>query len=74
MSFNPYKRLRDLFPSPRLQVGTVVAVGTDAVTIELPDGARSRARGEVAVGDRVYVRDGVIEGPAPDLTIIEIEV
>ena len=74
MSFNPYKRLRDLFPAPRLQVGTVVAVGTDAVTIELPDGARTRARGEAVVGARVYVRDGVIEGPAPDLTIIEIEV
>lgn len=74
MSFNPYKRLRDIFPSPRLQVGTVVAVGTDAVTIELPDGARTRARGEAAVGTRVYIRDGVIEGPAPDLPIVTIEV
>ncbi len=74
MSFNPYKRLRDLFPSPRLQVGTVVAVGTDAVTIELPDGARTRARGEATVGTRVYVRDGVIEGLAPDLLIVTIEV
>ena len=74
MSFNPYKRLRDLFPSPRLQVGTVVAVGTDAVTIELPDGALTRARGEATLGARVYVRDGVIEGAAPALTVVEIEV
>ena len=74
MSFNQYKRLRDLFPAPRLQVGTVVAVSTDAATIELPDGARTRARGEATVGARVYIRDGVIEGLAPDLPIITIEV
>lgn len=74
MSFNPYKRLRDLFPAPRLQVGTVVAVGTDAVTIELPGGSLTRARGEATVGARVYIRDGVIEGLAPELPIVMVEV
>ncbi|WP_153108946.1 hypothetical protein [Propionivibrio limicola] len=74
MSFNLYARLRNLFPDARLQVGTVSAVNTDSVTVTLPDGALLRARGGANVGDKVYLRDGVIEGSAPDLQIVEIEI
>lgn len=74
MSFNPYARLRNLFPEARLLVGTVTVAGTEMATVELPDGSTVRVRGVASVGDQVYVRDGVIEGPAPNLTIVEIEV
>lgn len=74
MSFNPYKRLRNLFPEARLLAGTVTAAGAEMATVQLPDGTLMRVRGVAEVGDQVYVRDGVIEGPAPGLTIVEIEV
>lgn len=74
MSYNPYKRLRNLFPEARLLVGTVTEAGTETATVELPDGTLMRVRGVATVGAQVYVRDGVIEGPAPDLIIVEIEV
>lgn len=74
MSFNPYKRLRNLFPEARLLVGAVTLAGDEVATVELPDGTQMRVRGVAAVGSQVYVRDGVIEGPAPDLPIVTIEV
>ena len=74
MSYNPYKRLRNLFPEARLLVGTVTAADTEMASVELPDGTMMRVRGVATVGDQVYVRNGVIEGPAPNLTIVEIEV
>lgn len=64
----------DLLPPRVLYVGDVLSVDDGQVVIELPGGGRIRARGEALVGDRVYVRDGVIEGPAPDLPVDVIEV
>lgn len=74
MSYNLYTQFRNLFPDPRLQIGTVTSINTGSVTVELPDGGILRARGSADVGDNVYVRDGVVEGIAPDLTIVEIEI
>lgn len=74
MSFNLYKRLRALFPGARLQVGTVTVVDGSKVTVELPDGATMTVRGSATVGSKVYVRDGAIDGPAPSLTTVEIEI
>lgn len=71
---NPYKLLRDLLPSPPLQVGTVTAFANGVATIELPGGGTTKARGEVAVDDHVFFRDGVIEGSAPALTVEVISV
>lgn len=70
MLSNPYSRWMALqAPKPR-QVGTVVAVDGDVATIELPGGGRLQAVGQAAVDDRVFVRDGLIEGEAPTLTYI----
>jgi hypothetical protein len=33
-----------------------------------------QARGEAVIGERVFVRDGVIEGPAPTLPVEIISV
>jgi hypothetical protein len=71
---NPYKLLLDLLPQAPLQVGTVLSTDGGVATIELPGGGTVQARGEAAVGDRVFLRDGVIEGLAPVLPIEVIEV
>lgn len=71
---NPYKLLLDLLPQAPLQVGTVLSAEGGGATIELPGGGRVQARGEAAAGDRVFIRDGVIEGSAPVLPIEVIDV
>lgn len=70
---NLYTQLRGLFPDPPLQVGDVVATDNGVATIELYDGGQVQARGDANVGDRVFFRNGVIEGPAPDLPLEIIE-
>ncbi|WP_018991309.1 hypothetical protein [Aromatoleum toluclasticum] len=71
---NPYKRLIAMLPGSPLDAGQVTAVTTAGVTVQLVDGATIHARGEAVVGDHVYVRDGVIEGPAPALTGVDQEI
>ena len=71
---NPYRVFMDLLPARPLQVGTVAAVDGDVATITMPGGGTLQARGQATVGQRVFVRDGVIEGVAPSLTIEVIEV
>ena len=69
MAFNPFKQLLTLLPGRPLQIGDVVAVEDGVATIAMPGGILATARGDVPVGQRVFFRDGAIEGPAPDLTI-----
>ena len=64
----------DLMPDPALQVATVVAIENSIATVALPGGGEIRVRGDAAVGTKVFVRGGVIEGPAPDLPVELIEV
>jgi hypothetical protein len=71
---NPFKALQDLVAGPARQVGTVTAVNGTKITVALPGGGVLQVIGEAAVADRVYVRGGVIEGPAPNQTLIHIEV
>lgn len=76
MSGTLYRRLRELLPPPPLVVATVVAVNADGTsTLTLPGGATITARGTaVAVGSRAFVRAGVVEGPAPALSQVTIEI
>ena len=74
MSTNPYKLLRDLLPEPPLQVGTVSSYSSGSALVELPGGGTLNARGNASIGQRVYVRDSVIEGLAPTLPIELIEI
>lgn len=71
---NAYAALRALFPDPSLEVGTVVSISSGTATIELPGGGRAQARGDTTVGARVFFRAGAIEGAAPSLPIVEVEV
>lgn len=72
---NPYRALLELLPQAPLQVGEVTAVNADGTrTVELPGGGEIRARGTAALNDRVFFRDGLIEGQAPALTVLTIDV
>ena len=74
MSLNPYKRLLALLPTYPLLVGQVIEVTNGVALIQMPGGGREQARGAATVGQRVFFRDGQIEGLAPDLPVELIEV
>ena len=71
---NLYKQFMDLQSPKPLEVGTVAFVVNGVATIDLPGGGRLQARGSAQAGQRVFVRDGVIEGEAPTLTYTQAEV
>lgn len=72
---NPAKQFFALLPQRPLMVGTVSAVDGAICTVSLPGGGSLQARGTGwSTSDRVFVRDGVIEGEAPSLTYVEAEV
>lgn len=72
---NPYAALMALLPDRPLLIGTVSSVADGVCTITVPGGGITTARGDLyAVGDKVFFRDGAIEGTAPDLPVEIIEV
>lgn len=74
MSWNPYKRLLALLPGQPTDIGQVTEVAADGVVVRLRTGGLVRVRGAAEVGAHVYVRAGAIEGPAPDLVGVDLEV
>ena len=71
---NLYEQFRQLLPAPPLQAGIVTEVGSGVVTVQLPGGGVLRARGSADVGQRVFVRDGVVQAIAPSLTLEIIDI
>ncbi|MHB8950686.1 MAG: hypothetical protein ACYC4S_16770 [Rhodoferax sp.] len=71
---NVYRDFLDLLPPRPLQVGTVLSISGEVFTVELPGGGILQARGQATVGQRVFVRDGLIEGAAPNLPVVVIAV
>ena len=75
---NPWSRYVALAGSDPLMVGEVLAHrddGSDTSLIELPGGGLIVASGQtVPVGAMAFVRGGAIQGQAPDLPALEIEV
>lgn len=71
---NPYVALLELLPKRPVQVGEVTASSDGVSTVELPSGESIRVRGVATIGSRVFVRDGVIEGAAPTLPVVEVDV
>jgi hypothetical protein len=71
---NLYQQFRSLLPHAPLQAGTVAAVAPGVVSVQLPGGGRLNARGQAAVGQNVFVRDGVVEAIAPNLTLELIDI
>jgi hypothetical protein len=74
MSYNLYRRLRDILPDEPLLVGLITSESAAGYVIQLPDGAEIVARGDATVGQRVFVRAGLIEGPAPELPVVLLSV
>lgn len=74
MSYNLFKQFRDLLPEPSLLVGSVISAQTGRAVVQMPDGAFANVVGEATVGQKVFIRNGVIEGPAPSLTVETIEI
>lgn len=74
MSTNLFAQFRRLLPASPLLVGTVISSGSGTAVVELPGAARISVRGEATVGDSVFVRNGSIEGPAPDLPLVLVDV
>lgn len=71
---NLYVQFMRLIPTAPLLVGEVAATYTGGALVVLQGGGQLRVRGAATVGQQVFVRDGVIEGIAPSLTLVEIEV
>lgn len=71
---NLYRAFLDLIPSPALEVGVVESVAHSVAVVLMPGGGRIKARGSAAVGQTVFVRNGVIEGPAPALPVELIDI
>lgn len=69
---NLFTEFKKLVPDSPLLVGTIDSIADGIAVIELPDGSIFNARGFGAVDDMVFVRNGLIEGPAPALTVVEI--
>ncbi len=71
---NLFTEFKRLIPDAPLLVGTITASADNVATIALPDGGVLTARGGGAVDDVVFVRGGMIEGAAPGLEAVLIEV
>lgn len=75
-SMNLAKAFQRLLPPSTLYVAEVLAKNADGTsTCELPGGIEIRARGHsIDVGNMAFVRNGVIEGPAPNLPVFTISI
>ena len=71
---NLYQQFRSLLPDPPLQLGTVIATNGGVATVHMPGGGLLKARGTALVGQKVFVRDSVIEAIAPNLSLEIIEI
>lgn len=71
---NLHRQFLDLLPERPLLVGDVLSISDGVATVQLPGGGLIQARGEASTGQRVFVRDGAIEGPAPTLSYVTAEV
>jgi hypothetical protein len=71
---NLLAEFRSLLPGSPLLVGDVLSIDGGVAIVELPDGSTISARGQATIGQRVFVRDGAIEGVAPALAAVAIEI
>ena len=74
MTTNLWKAFSGLVDRPPLQVATVLSVSGGIARVQFPGGGELLARGDAKVGEKVFVRDGVIETQAPSLPLFQIEI
>lgn len=73
-TLNLFAQFRRLVPGSPLLVCTVISSGSGGAIVELPGGSRIAVRGEATVGSSVFVRDNAIQGTAPSLPLVTVEV
>lgn len=71
---NLYKRFSDLTGRSLRTVGTCVSSANGESVLQYPGGALVRVQGEGTPEQRYFVRDGALDGEAPTLVGLEIEV
>jgi hypothetical protein len=71
---NLFKRFSDLSGRSARTVGSCISADFGECTIQYPGGALVRAKGAGTVATRYFVLDGKLDGEAPALTSLEIEV
>jgi hypothetical protein len=72
---NLWRRFQQLANPPSLTaVGVVVQADSEECTVEFPGGSRLRVKGTGTVGQRYYIRAGRLDGEAPALTPVVVEV
>ena len=76
MLIDVWKRFQGLLPSQTVIIATVATINTDGTSsLTTPEGGTLRAIGtDVGVGANVYVQNGRILGPAPNLPTYDLTV
>jgi hypothetical protein len=59
---------------PLRTVATVISASFGRCVVEYPNGARAEVRGAGTPGNRYFIFDGRLDGDAPTLATLEIEV
>lgn len=71
---NLYRRFSDLNGRSLRTVGTCVATDFGECILQYPGGSQARVKGAGEVGKSYFVLDGRLDGEAPSLTRLMIEV
>ena len=72
---NIWQQFKALIPDGVRVVATITANnGNGTSQAELRDGSVVTVKGEVSVGEKVFIQDGEIKGAAPELAQYEVEV
>jgi len=71
---NLVQQFKSLLPDSTLLVGDVASISSNILTIDLPDGSQITARGVATVGQSVFARGGMVEGLAPTLGYVEVDI
>lgn len=71
---NLFNRFRDASGRSARTVGLCISVDSDGCTIQYPSGALVQVKGIGVVNQRYFVRDGRLDGDAPALPALSIDV
>lgn len=73
---NVWKEFENLLPKDPLLIATVTShLSNNNSLVTFLDGGTSIVRGqEVAVGNKAFIQTGKIQGPAPNLSVVNYEI
>ncbi|MBV7539850.1 hypothetical protein [Acidovorax sp. sic0104] len=71
---NLFQAFKEIFPDAPRQIGEVLSHEAGVATVSFHGGGIAQAIGDATPGQYVFVRDGVIEGEAPNLPVVDIEI